>query len=42
MYSPFSRQPSLASAVSTGATKSGSICRLACVGMPSSVIWVSA
>ena len=42
MYSPFSRQPSLASAVSTGATASGSMCFLAADGMPSAVIWVSA
>jgi len=42
MYSLFSRQSLLASAVSTGATASGSICSLACDGMPSSVIWVSA
>ncbi len=42
MYSPFSWQSSLASAVSTGATASGSRCFLGAEGMPSSVIWVSA
>ena len=41
MYSPFSRQSWLASAVSTGATASGSRCFLADDGMPSSVIWAS-
>ena len=42
MYSPFSRHSALASAVSTGATASGSMRFLAADGIPSSVIWVSA
>src|SRR5215471_11009962 len=41
-YSPFSRHSVLASAASTGATRSGSSRGRADAGMPSSVIWVRA
>ena len=41
MYSPFSRHCGLASAVSTGATRSGSISLRTAAGTPSAAIWVS-